>query len=314
MNAYQKGQTALCGDYYQYTPTGAGRFRQAGRWTLTPSRGYVAFFYSTSLKRISHTGIVVSAKRKNDGTWDIATIEGNTSSAEQSRNGGEVRRKFYAGQNIGSGAWFAGFGIPVYGQGTCSVEGMISVAESQIGYQEKASNRNLESFTANPGSANYTKYGAWYGYTPAQWCAQFVSWCFYQACKKEATGWIRQDDGSWTYRKEDGQLAANEWVLIAGRWYAFLDDCTMATGWFKSGESWYYLADDGGMCSGQWVQDKGKNYYLTGNGAMATDAYVRSEMPYAEGKYIYYWVGSDGVWQPTRDTDHPDLKKYDLAA
>ena len=314
MNAYQSGQKALCGDYFQYTPTGASQFQKPKRWTLTPSRGYVPFFYSTSLKRISHVGIVTKASRNANGTWDIETIEGNTSSAEKSRNGGEVRQKTYYNQRIGGGNWFAGFGMPIYGKDTCSVEDVITVAESQIGYQEKASNRDLDSFDKNPGSANYTKYGKWYGYLPAQWCGQFVSWCFYQACVKHQNyGWMQQDDGSWMYRKPNGELAKDEWLLIDGRWYAFVNDGRMVTGWFRSGGEWYYLADDGGMLSSQWLQYKGKNYYLTSSGAMATDCYVRAEMPYAEGKYIYYWVDSDGVWQPSYDTDKPNLKKYELA-
>ena len=36
---------------------------------------------------------------------------------------------------------------------------IVRVAESQVGYKEKASNSDLDSFTANAGSANYTKYG-----------------------------------------------------------------------------------------------------------------------------------------------------------
>ncbi len=54
---------------------------------------------------------------------------------------------------------------------------LVYTARTQIGYKEKASNRDLDSFTANEGSANYTKYGAWYGINPGAWCAMFVSWC-----------------------------------------------------------------------------------------------------------------------------------------
>ena len=316
MNAYQSGQEALCGDYFQYTPSGAAQFQKVKRWTLTPSRGYIPFFHSASLGRIGHTGVVTKATRNADGTWNIETDEGNTSSAEKSRNGGEVRHKVYYNQRIGDGNWFAGFGIPVYGKDTCSVEDVISVAESQIGYQEKASNKDLESFDGNVGKNNYTKYSkfvSWFS-TPAQWCGQFVSWCFYQACVKHQNyGWMQQDDGSWMFRKDNGELAKDEWVFIDGRWYAFLNDGRMVTGWFKSGDEWYCLADDGGMLSSQWVQYKGKNYYLTKSGAMATDCYIRAAMPYAEGKYVYYWVNSDGVWEPSYDTDKPDLKKYELA-
>ncbi|MBQ2901855.1 MAG: CHAP domain-containing protein [Agathobacter sp.] len=58
---------------------------------------------------------------------------------------------------------------------------IILIANSQVGYMEKASNSNLDSFTANAGSANYTKYGAWYGNNGQDWCATFVSWCANQA-------------------------------------------------------------------------------------------------------------------------------------
>lgn len=69
---------------------------------------------------------------------------------------------------------------------------VIKVAESQIGYLEKASNSQLDDFTANAGSNNYQKYGrdlynaGYYngnknGY---EWCDQFVDWCFWIAADK----------------------------------------------------------------------------------------------------------------------------------
>ena len=35
---------------------------------------------------------------------------------------------------------------------------LVSIAEAEIGYHEKASNSNLDSKTANSGKGNYTKY------------------------------------------------------------------------------------------------------------------------------------------------------------
>lgn len=55
---------------------------------------------------------------------------------------------------------------------------LIRIAEHELGYLEKKSNSQLEVKTANAGSANYTKYGAWYGMDGQAWCAMFVSWCF----------------------------------------------------------------------------------------------------------------------------------------
>lgn len=65
----------------------------------------------------------------------------------------------------------------VGGAGAC----ITYIASCEEGYREKASNASLDNPTANAGSANYTKYGAWYGANPAAWCAIFVSWCANQA-------------------------------------------------------------------------------------------------------------------------------------
>lgn len=78
-----------------------------------------------------------------------------------------------------------------------TAENLIKIAKSQIGYKEKATNSQLDSFDANAGSANYNKYardlykagyynGNKQGYA---WCDVFVDWCFWTLCdhnKKEA--------------------------------------------------------------------------------------------------------------------------------
>lgn len=70
---------------------------------------------------------------------------------------------------------------------TCNPQKVIGVAESQIGYLEKRSNKDLDSMTGNAGSNNYTKYNrdmrAWAGSASLsdQWCQNFVDWCFVKA-------------------------------------------------------------------------------------------------------------------------------------
>lgn len=68
-----------------------------------------------------------------------------------------------------------------------AINAMISTAEAEIGYLEKASNSQLDSKTANAGSNNYTKY--WrdvYGvYQSQAWCACFVSWVFMKTFGQE---------------------------------------------------------------------------------------------------------------------------------
>ncbi|MDO4650956.1 MAG: phage tail tip lysozyme, partial [Eubacteriales bacterium] len=64
-----------------------------------------------------------------------------------------------------------------------AINAVLAIAEAEIGYLEKKSNAQLDSKTANAGSANYTKY--WRDLYPqfqAQaWCAIFVTWCMVQA-------------------------------------------------------------------------------------------------------------------------------------
>lgn len=64
-----------------------------------------------------------------------------------------------------------------------AIEKVILIAKNEEGYLEKKSNSQLDSKTANAGSANYTKY--WRDIEPSYqgqpWCAAFVSWCFMKA-------------------------------------------------------------------------------------------------------------------------------------
>ena len=62
-----------------------------------------------------------------------------------------------------------------------AVDKVIEVAQGEVGYLEKRSNKSLDAKTANAGRANYTKYGKWIGANGDYWCASFLSWIFYQA-------------------------------------------------------------------------------------------------------------------------------------
>ena len=68
---------------------------------------------------------------------------------------------------------------------------VIEIALAEEGYLEKKSNSQLNSKTANAGSANYTKYGKKMHEVypsvmdfPAAWCDAFNDWCFYTAYGK----------------------------------------------------------------------------------------------------------------------------------
>ena len=72
------------------------------------------------------------------------------------------------------------------------VSDLIAIARAEIGYKEKASNSQLDSKTANPGSNNFTKYGrdlyaaGYYNGNKngVAWCDQFYDWCVFQLAGK----------------------------------------------------------------------------------------------------------------------------------
>lgn len=321
-NAYTKGQNLFWGDYFQYTPTGVSLAKKAGRYITDATnvqRGDLAFIYYSNLGRVGHVlAAYVTSVNKSNQTLHIKSIEGNTSGAAYERNGGMVAVKEYniKFSEIGGKNKFNGFARPMYGDDTCAVEEFISTLEGEIGYIEKANNKQLGDKTANSGTNNYTKYGSWYGYNGVAWCAQFQSWCGYMACKKHMaaakTGWEKQGDNTWKYTV-NGVYLKNTWKQIATaaslQWFVFDGSGVMITGWFGSDDGWYYMNPaDGAMLAGQWFEADGKWYYATKSGLTAKNTYVKSTEP-----GIYCWIGEDGSYDPRWDTSTPNLMKYELA-
>lgn len=69
----------------------------------------------------------------------------------------------------------------------CTVDKVIKVAKSQVGYLEKKSNKDLDSFTKNAGDNNYTIYAEEYkkfagsNYQGQAWCDMYVDAIFVRA-------------------------------------------------------------------------------------------------------------------------------------
>lgn len=84
----------LCGDLFVYCPTGYNQFNNAKRIHTTPEIGDIVFFWSTSLKRWGHVGVVVGVDSNKKG---FTTIEANTTAGNDIvvRNGGATCRKHY---------------------------------------------------------------------------------------------------------------------------------------------------------------------------------------------------------------------------
>lgn len=94
---------------------------------------------------------------------------------------------------------------------------LVNYALAEVGYAEKASNKSLDSKTANAGKANYTKYsrdlvntiGSPYAQGVA-WCDMFVDWCFIKVfgkstAKKMINGWSAYTPTSAQYYKNMGR-------------------------------------------------------------------------------------------------------------
>lgn len=164
---------------YAYVPSHIQFFRNRGQYfargVKTPKAGDVIFFGTSG----AHVGLV----EKVSGSL-VYTVEGNTSGASGlvSNGGGVCRKSYYL-----TSSYILGYGRPAYTSG--EAEKILSVAIAEIGYLEKQSNSQLDSKTANAGSANYNKYARdiWPSLQAQPWCDIFVSWCAIQADKAGAS-------------------------------------------------------------------------------------------------------------------------------
>ena len=109
--------------------SGVAQWRKAGRYGRTPSVGSFIYFYSPSLGRVSHVGIVTSAVQSNR-LYRITTIEGNSGAGENAtawRDGGKTIEHSYEvlPEQIGGKNRINGFGYPRFGEDTCTAEQLV---------------------------------------------------------------------------------------------------------------------------------------------------------------------------------------------
>jgi hypothetical protein len=144
-SAFEAGKKLMGGDYSQFTLAGKALLSRRGRIGREPHIGDKVYFYSQSLGRVAHVGIVISVE-KSGSRYSIETVEGNTSSVSFDRNGGCVARKKYSFTlaEVGGTNRINCFCSPLFGDNTCTAEELVKVACEEIGYEEKASNAGLD--------------------------------------------------------------------------------------------------------------------------------------------------------------------------
>lgn len=82
-----------------------------------------------------------------------------------------------------------------------AIERILEIAQEEVGYLEKAGDKDLYDKTANAGTGNYTKYWAELkaDFQKQPWCAVFVTWVFEQAFGRDTAEQMLKVGYPWTY-------------------------------------------------------------------------------------------------------------------
>lgn len=228
-------KSLLCGNLYQYCPTGFSQFKSKERIYSSPKVGDIVFFYNENMKRYSHTGIVIGVDSNGVGytTWEANTSSGNDVVV---RNGGATCIKHYSSiknAKFGRPDW-AGHGIAatkapekIYNI-TCGANGLKCVAPAALNVRKNPNkNSTIVSTIAANNYINCTKKtftdgDPWF-YVPSKngWCSA-----------KYLTGWIQEvdDGGKWWYLDPGYTYPVNQIRTIGNEQYLFGADGYMFVG------------------------------------------------------------------------------------
>lgn len=179
---------------------------------------------------------------------------------------------------------------------------VITLAESEVGYREKASNANLDDKTANSGGGNWTKYardldnlqnfynGPKNGYA---WCDVFVDWlfvtCFGETIGREMLCQPEKSAGA-------GCLFSAQYFKQAGRWFTSPQEGDQIFFSYSSGEYSHtgivvmVNGDTVTTIEGNTSDSVGKRTYIKSNPVIA--GYGRPKWELATQDWEKPWVVS----------------------
>lgn len=116
--------------------------------------------------------------------------------------------------------------------------------------------------------------------TSKSWSHQLTAYAYAQNVKGN---WIKDSNGKWWYRHDDGSYTKNDWEMINYKWYLFDSNGYMRTGlarfkgdlfyldpkngnmltdWRKVNGYWYYFDNTSGKAWTGWHYINGYNYYF----------------------------------------------------
>lgn len=191
---------------------------------------------------------------------------------------------------------------------------VIDIAENQVGYLEKKSNKDLDSKTANAGYNNWTKYGRdlvnWIGSPFANncpWCQMWVVWCFVIAftkdkAKKMLGGWTAYTPTAVQYYKNNNRWYTKNPKIGDQIFFKNSSGTVCHTGLVYKVDGSYVYTIEGNTSSNEGVVANGggvfrKKYSLSysriaGYGRPPYDGYCYQGWMQTDGKWWYQY--SDG--------------------
>lgn len=184
---------------------------------------------------------------------------------------------------------------------------VIDIADSQVGYLEKKSNKDLDSKTANAGYNNWTKYGRdlvnWIGSPFANgvaWCQMWVTWCFIKAygqsqAKSMLGGWTAYCPTAVTYYK-----AKNRWYSKNPRkgdqiFFKKSNGTICHTGLVYDVDSKYVYTIEGNTSSSEGVEANGGGVFKKKYSLSYSRIAGYGRPPY-DGYCYQGWMNTDGKW------------------
>ena len=104
-----------------------------------------------------------------------------------------------------------------------------------------------------------------------------------------AAGSYRSQSGSWSESSEARTILYEDaWHIANGEWE-------------KKPNGWRYVYKNGAYPISTWRCINEAWYFFNEEGYMESDCYVKSSH-----QELYYWIGSDGVWDTAKDTSVPE--------